>query len=46
MCATVEVYGYIDVLFADQDEDEDDAVRISLNATNRHYVEPGKYVKV
>jgi hypothetical protein len=40
------VYGYIDVLFDDQDADEDDAVRISVNATNRHYVEPDKYVKV
>jgi hypothetical protein len=40
------VYGYIDVLFDDQDADEDDAVRISVNATNRHYVQPDKYVKV
>jgi hypothetical protein len=39
-------YGFIDILFSDQDLDLDDPVRISLVQGNRHYLDPAQYASL
>jgi hypothetical protein len=39
-------YGFIDIIFSDQDFDLDEPVRISLVQGNRHYVKPNSYQRL